>query len=157
MGWENIMPFHGYDEEWKLYRRYANQGFNKKTVAKYHAGQTKDVHIFLQRLVLNPANFAQEFNMLLGKIIMRVTYGYPVTNANDPHVSSSDEAIELLRHVAMMGNYLVDSYPFLRHLPEWLPGMGFKAKAREWSSLPNKMADVPFEWTKKQMVKYFPS
>ncbi|CAE6452460.1 unnamed protein product [Rhizoctonia solani] len=152
MGWEKIMPFHGYDEDWKLYRRYANQGFNKKVVVKYHAGQMRDVHIFLQRLVSNPENFVQEFNMLLGKIIMRVTYGYLVTDANDPHVTSSDEAIESLGRVAMMGNYLVDSYPFLRHLPEWLPGMGFRVKAREWSKLPNKMANDPFEWTKKQMT-----
>ncbi|KAJ1301077.1 hypothetical protein OPQ81_003495 [Rhizoctonia solani] len=151
MGWEKIMPFHGYDDDWKLYRRYANQGFNKKAATKYQVGQTRDVHAFLQRLASNPENFTQEFNMLLGKIIMRVTYGYLVTDANDPHVTISDEAIESLGHVAMMGSYLVDSYPFLRYLPKWLPGMGFKAKAEEWSRLPNRMANVPFEWTKKQM------
>ncbi|CAE6421570.1 unnamed protein product [Rhizoctonia solani] len=152
MGWEKIMPFHGYDEDWKLYRRYANQGFNKKATTKYHAGQTRDVHVFLQRLVSNPENFVQEFNMLLGKIIMRVTYGYLVTDADDPYVTSSDAAIESLGRVAMMGNYLVDSYPFLRYLPKWLPGMGFKTQAQEWSKLPNRMANVPFEWAKKQMA-----
>ncbi|EUC61288.1 cytochrome P450 family protein [Rhizoctonia solani AG-3 Rhs1AP] len=152
MGWEKIMPFHGYDEDWKLYRRYASQGFNKKATVKYHSGQMRDVHVFLQRLVSNPNNLVEELNMLLGKIIMRVTYGYLVTDAKDPHVTTSDEAIESLGRVAMMGNYLVDSYPLLRHLPEWLPGMGFKTKAREWSKLPEKMANTPFEWTKKQMA-----
>ncbi|GAB1520338.1 hypothetical protein RhiTH_003412 [Rhizoctonia solani] len=152
MGWERVMPFHGYDEDWKMYRRYANQGFNKKAAMKYHAGQTRDVHLFLQRLAANSENFVQEFNLLLGKIIMRITYGYVVTDANDPYVKSSDEAIESLGRVTMMGNYLVDSYPFLRHLPTWLPGMGFKTKAFEWSKLPLGMANIPFEWTKKQMA-----
>jgi hypothetical protein len=57
------MPFRGYDEDLKLYRRYANQGFNKNAAVKYHAGQTRDVHVFLQRLVTNSGNFVQEFNM----------------------------------------------------------------------------------------------
>ncbi|CEL54881.1 O-methylsterigmatocystin oxidoreductase OS=Aspergillus parasiticus GN=ordA PE=3 SV=1 [Rhizoctonia solani AG-1 IB] len=152
MGWERIMPFRGYDEDLKLYRRYANQGFNKNAAVKYHAGQTRDVHVFLQRLVTNSGNFVQEFNMLLAKIIMRVTYGYSVADTNDPHVTSSEEALESLGRVAMIGGYFVDSYPFLRHFPTWLPGMGFKAQAREWSKLPFKMANVPFEWTKQQMA-----
>jgi hypothetical protein len=89
---------------------------------------------------------------LLAKIIMRVTYGYSVADTNDPHVTSSEEALESLGRVAMIGGYFVDSYPFLRHFPTWLPGMGFKAQAREWSKLPFKMANVPFEWTKQQTV-----
>lgn len=63
MGWKKIMPFHDYDERWKQYRRYANMGFSKKVAVQYHAGQTKDIHVFLQRLLANPDDFIKEFNM----------------------------------------------------------------------------------------------
>ncbi|KAB5588223.1 Cytochrome P450 family protein [Ceratobasidium theobromae] len=151
MGWENIMPFHDYDEHWKSYRRYANLGFSKKASVMYQAGQTRDVHVFLQRVLANPDAFVKEFNTLTATIIMRVTYGYTISDSNDPHVSTADQALASLANTGVAGHYLVDSYPFLRHLPTWLPGMGFKHKALEWRKLPTRMANEPFDWTRNQM------
>ncbi|KAL5639705.1 hypothetical protein ACGC1H_006332 [Rhizoctonia solani] len=151
MGWKHIMSSEAYGDRWRAYRRQANSGFNKKAVVKYQDGQTRDVHVFLQRLLSDSENFIPQIKWLAGSIIMRTTYGYKVLEANDPHITIADDALASLEFTGVAGNYLVDSYPFLRYLPAWLPGMKFKRQAEEWSRYPVRMAQEPFDWTKDQM------
>jgi hypothetical protein len=83
---------------------------------------------------------------------MRTTYGYQVLETSDPHIVIADDALASLEFTGVAGNYLVDSYPFLQHLPTWLPGMKFKMQAEEWRKYPTRMAQEPFDWTRQQMV-----
>lgn len=83
---------------------------------------------------------------------MRITYGYEVTEANDPYVTASDDAVASLTSSSVPGNYLVDTYPFLRHFPSWLPGMGFKREAQKWNQFPLRMVEGPYQWARKQIV-----
>lgn len=150
MGWGNVTTF-SEGERWKAYRRQANLGFSKRAAVDYQDGQTKDVYAFLQRLLENPEDIAKELNMLTATIIMRITYGYQVTEANDPYITASDDAVASLTSSSVPGNYLVDTYPFLRHFPTWLPGMGFKVEAQKWNQLPLRMVEGPYQWALKQI------
>lgn len=47
---------------------------------------------------------------------------------------------------------LVDLIPPLRHLPDWLPGAGFKRIAREARTNLDASADIPFDFVKQQMA-----
>jgi hypothetical protein len=85
---------------------------------------------------------------------MRVTYGYTVTDANDPYISLSEDAFKSLVF-SSTGNYMVETFPFLRHLPAWLPGMEFKRLAQELREFPMRMANKPFGWTYSQIVGLF--
>ncbi|CAE7105448.1 unnamed protein product [Rhizoctonia solani] len=150
MGWRDIVSFRDNDDRFKAFRRHVNIGFSKKVATNYHAGQTKGVHVFLQRLHGNSTNLILELNRFAASFIMKVTYGYSIISDNDPYIMASDEAFKSLI-TGSSGNYLVDSYPFLQHFPSWLPGMGFKRMAQEARRFPTKMAVEPFEWTKTQM------
>jgi len=50
------------------------------------------------------------------------------------------------------GKYLVDQLSFLKLLPEWFPGCGFLSDARKWKQDTIASADVPFAFTKGQVV-----
>lgn len=39
----------------------------------------------------------------------------------------------------------------MRHLPDWLPGTGFKVKARRLAQHLDHTAEVPYEFVKKQI------
>jgi hypothetical protein len=41
----------------------------------------------------------------------------------------------------------------VKYVPEWLPGAGFKKKAREWKKLSIELRDRPFELLKAAMVR----
>ncbi|CAE6444152.1 unnamed protein product [Rhizoctonia solani] len=151
MGWENLAFFRStYDEQLRTFRRHMNVGFSKKAVAAYSEGQTKDIHLFLRRLIANPDGFFEEAKWLLGRIIMQITYGYSVTNTNDPFIKLSEDALKSLV-IGVMGNHPVDTYPLLRYFPAWFPGIGFKRQAEEARKISKRLANEPFDWALKAM------
>jgi hypothetical protein len=60
MGWGKIVPFVHYNERWRKYRRLSTIGFSKKAAERYHSGQARDVHLFLQRTLDEPDMFTAE-------------------------------------------------------------------------------------------------
>lgn len=70
----------------------------------------------------------------------------------------------------MPGVYLVDAFPLrmlvlsssshaflihrlVKHVPEWLPGAGFKRKANNWGKMMRDSVSVPFELVCKAFVR----
>jgi hypothetical protein len=92
---------------------------------------------------------------LAGGIILSLTYGIEVQDGEDPFVNLIEGANTNFNAATVPGAYLVDFFPSLRHLPEWLPGMGFIATARKWAKDTAAMVEVPYAFTKKQMARIF--
>jgi hypothetical protein len=40
----------------------------------------------------------------------------------------------------------------VKHVPAWMPGAGFKRKAREWRKLSRELIERPFAMVKRKMV-----
>ncbi|KAF8877181.1 cytochrome P450 [Infundibulicybe gibba] len=53
---------------------------------------------------------------------------------------------------AVPGAFLVDTFPFLKYVPEWMPGAGFQKKAKEWGKLSKAMVEVPFRAAMKNIA-----
>lgn len=62
-----------------------------------------------------------------------------------------DEAGEQFSAAVVPGKWLVDILPFLEHMPEWLPGSGFKRTARAWKQTLADVVEVPYGFVKDQM------
>ncbi len=45
---------------------------------------------------------------------------------------------------AIPGRFLVDYVPFLRYIPEWVPGANFQRLARSWREVTLRMIETPF-------------
>jgi len=89
---------------------------------------------------------------LAGGVILRTTYGYEVKDGHDDYVDLIERANSNFSTSSVPGAFMVDILPFLKYLPEWLPGTGFLSLAREWKKETVKSCDVPFLFTKNQMV-----
>src|SRR2546423_9232207 len=46
---------------------------------------------------------------------------------------------------------MVDMMPFLKHLPDWLPGTGFKRTARHWKATVTSVVDKPYAFVQDQL------
>jgi hypothetical protein len=53
------------------------------------------------------------------------------------------------------GKYLVDVFPWLRFVPAWMPGAGFKRKAAYLRQTMARVERIPFQWAKEQVVSDF--
>jgi len=90
---------------------------------------------------------------LTGGIILKIAYGYDVVlEGNDPFVDLIEHANENFNVASVPGAFLVDLFPSLRKLPSWLPGTGFLEIAAKWRKDTDAMVQVPFSYTKEQMV-----
>lgn len=90
---------------------------------------------------------------LQGSIILKLTYGIDVQDGEDPFVTLIERANDNFNKATIPGSFLVDFFPVLRSLPEWLPGMGFMETARRWAVDTLEMVEAPYKFTLQQMVR----
>ena len=50
------------------------------------------------------------------------------------------------------GAWAVDYIPWLKYIPKWFPGAGFKATAESMRDDRERMYNEPFEFVKRQLV-----
>ncbi|KAF3901771.1 hypothetical protein AA313_de0203516 [Arthrobotrys entomopaga] len=82
-------------------------------------------------------------------------YGYiPNLNAaSDPLVHLVDRMMIAFSETTAAGVWMVDKIPWLRHLPEWLPGMEFKSLARGYHKMIMDVTNVPYQFAALQRSK----
>ena len=84
--------------------------------------------------------------------IMLITYGLEVQSDNDPYVEVSENAVHAVQTAAVPGAFLVDLFPALKYIPEWMPGAGFQKWARQGRECFRKAIEVPFRDSKNRIV-----
>lgn len=91
---------------------------------------------------------------MAGTIILAVGYGIEAKEKDDPYLWIVQRAVKALSLAAVPGAFLVDTFPILKYIPEWMPGASFQTKGRLWKSYTMEMLEKPFEATKKMMVTF---
>ena len=72
---------------------------------------------------------------------------------NDPLTFIAEDAMDKFSQATQPGRFLVDVFPWLRFVPEWFPGAGWKKTARAWRQSRDRMYDIGYEWTLEQIVR----
>lgn len=83
---------------------------------------------------------------------MRATYGFDDIGKNNSLIEAVESLIKRLSLANIPGRYLVNSFPLLKHVPEWMPGAGFQRELREIAELNQKILNTPFEEARAKMV-----
>lgn len=89
---------------------------------------------------------------MAGMIILHSAYGIEVQPEDDPYVQMSERALHAMAEAGNAGAYLVDSLPWLKHVPDWFPGAGFKKEAQEWRKSVAPMPFATLNFVKRSMV-----
>lgn len=91
-----------------------------------------------------------EVTSMIGSMLLKMIYGYRIETAGpDPLVKINDRLVEIFASVTLPGAWLVDAVPWLKYLPDWMPGTGFKSVARQGRQVVTASAEVPFRFTKQ--------
>ena len=83
---------------------------------------------------------------------MRIAYGMKVMDEGDPYVEAVEAGSAAFGEAFVPGAFLVETFPILRHIPDWFPGAAFKRKAAAWKKIAHHMRDAPFERTLECLV-----
>ncbi|KAL5481169.1 hypothetical protein ACEPAI_10110 [Sanghuangporus weigelae] len=154
VGWQNTLIGHPYTDRFRSYRKnfHAIIG-TKAAVSRFSDLQDVEMRRFLLRVLEEPGRLLQHVQTVAGAIILKISHGYTIEPRDrDPLVQLADEVLEHFSQSSIAGAWLVDTLPFLRYLPEWLPGMNFKRTAALWRQSLTELVEKPFAFVKQQMA-----
>ncbi|KAF8506218.1 cytochrome P450 [Gautieria morchelliformis] len=140
-----------YGDKWRRHSKMFYQNFHLTAVTAYTSIQEKRTKELLYRLHKSPDNFLGHIRHLSGATIMEIIYGIDVLPIGDPYIQLAEQASQAVLSAVIPGSFLVDTLPILKYVPEWMPGAGFKTKARVWRHVATEMPVVPFNACKKAL------
>ncbi|KAL1736200.1 cytochrome P450 [Schizophyllum commune] len=86
-----------------------------------------------------------ELRFMVASIVMDVTYGIHAKPENDPYIEAADRSFHEASIAALPNSYWVNVFPLLKHVPDWMPGAGFKRHAKICKKDTEQMVDAPFK------------
>ncbi|KAJ8086182.1 hypothetical protein PM082_005005 [Marasmius tenuissimus] len=153
VGWKNTLALLPYGDRFRRYRKIFHRLIGSPaTMRQYHPALELETQRFLQRVLRTPSNVQDHIRKTAGAIILRISHGYEVNDAHDPFVHLADLATEQFSLATSPGQFLVDVFPPLRHIPNWFPGARFKRTAKEWASTLTEMVEQPHNYVKQQIA-----
>ncbi|KAJ6566541.1 cytochrome P450 [Mycena capillaripes] len=153
VGYHWNFGFMPYGPKWKYHRKIFVQQFQPSQMLFHRPLQLKAARVFLQRLLETPAKFEQHLRHMAGMVILSTAYGIDVKPENDPYIEIAEKALYALARAGRRGAYLVDSLPFLKYVPDFFPGAGFKRDARAWRKSVSAMPEVPYNFVKRSLAE----
>ena len=89
---------------------------------------------------------------MAGGISISLAYGLDVKGQEDPFVDLSERAVQSAVDAAIPGAFLVDLIPWLKYVPEWVPGARFQKTARVLRQLQEEFRNAPYNEAVKNLV-----
>ncbi|OBZ78498.1 O-methylsterigmatocystin oxidoreductase [Grifola frondosa] len=153
-GCENMVAFTRYGDMSRRQRRLMQQALGVSAIRTYQPLLEIETHALLKRILVEPEDYLGHIRRYGGGLTLLVIYGYRVTSNDDEFVMLAEECVDILSNKMTSGGGIwpVDIFPFLKHLPLWFPGAGFKHKAIEWKAKMQEFVDKPFNMVKDRMV-----
>ncbi|KAF9495887.1 cytochrome P450 [Pleurotus eryngii] len=145
LGWKTLTSFLPYGHAWRARRRAFWQEFNPEHSTNHRPKQLWYSRDLLRRLLEDPKRFLHHINYTLSATIIAISYGVDVQREDDPNVERANKALVNLKEAAISGSFMVDMLPFLKYIPTWMPGAGFKAYAERMRPLTMDMREAPYE------------
>ncbi|KAI5118228.1 hypothetical protein M0805_000724 [Coniferiporia weirii] len=98
-------------------------------------------------LLEEPSGLIKHIRTTARAIILRISYGYTITHHDrDPLIDLADDVLIAFSKSIVPGRWIVDIFP-----SQWIPGLNFKRKAREWNKATMDLLNKPFAFVKHQM------
>ncbi|KZT58538.1 cytochrome P450 [Calocera cornea HHB12733] len=128
----------------KEYRRLFSIAMSPRAVQAYAPYQIQQFRQVALDMLRAPVGYEGAITRAVSTIAYRVAYGYDIKDEDDPMLARANKAMRILEKVLTPGYFLVDVLPFLKYLPEWLPGAGFQRTAKAYKAHFAETREVPF-------------
>ncbi|RPD62686.1 CyP450 monooxygenase [Lentinus tigrinus ALCF2SS1-7] len=148
IGWDFDFGFMPYGQYWRRHRRLFWQHFHPGVISKYNAIQGDVSRAFLGKLLTCPERLEEHIRHTFAASILKVVYGIDIAERGDKLIEIIEVAMEGVAEGLTPGAFLVEYFPFLRHVPAWFPGAGFQTRLKKWRDASHAMVDLPFAQAK---------
>ncbi|CAE7154188.1 unnamed protein product [Rhizoctonia solani] len=160
MNWSRNVSIIGYGDIWRHYRRIMGNWLNTRAVTQFNSLQERQARWLLQRLLSVTAaghtqlfeHVKEEFFFVMGSLMLQLAYGYKPQDSQDRFMKGLQLAFHNVFSAGMQTNFLVNTFPALSKIPDWLPGTDWKRIGKEWGVQQDRAKTEPYEWLKAQVA-----
>lgn len=152
-GFEDGLGVQNHTQRQKDQRRLVNNVVGStSTLRRFVALEEGEIHRFLGNIVHSPDSWRQHLQTLFGAVILDVAYGYrPRRGGSDLFCDNSMGLLAGWKEAAVPGKWVVDMVPWLKYVPEWMPGASFHSKARYWKNLRNDTKEAAMRFVETRI------
>ncbi|KZP19015.1 cytochrome P450 [Athelia psychrophila] len=152
MDWTANWALVPYGNHWRAHRRIFLSEFSEHGASWHHQQQTQGAHGLLSRLLERPEKWQDDVRHQIGAAILDIAYGIKALPENDPLIEMVEDTISMTLQALVPGRFLVDTIPWLKYVPAWVPGASFQNIARESKAKVRTMCSIPFQQVKRAMA-----
>lgn len=152
-GWKEWIAFQGNNALMRAYRRDIHSVVGSKmALERVMPLENIEAQRFLVRAMRQPDQWVDHLKKYTATIILQIAYGYRVAqDGPDPLVDLVEEVMFTFSDSITPGKWMVDVFHWLRHLPDWVPGTGFKKTGKLYSQIAWDGGAVPLQFTEAKM------
>ncbi|KAJ4480284.1 cytochrome P450 [Lentinula aciculospora] len=144
MGMDRGMSMLQYNDTWRLQRKLSKTALSSDAVKDYQDIQARVAAQMCISFLTDPTHFRDHIRLAAGRIIVSITYGLPVADAQDELITEIEKIVAMLSQAAMPGAFLADFFPIFKHTPDWVPFISFRKKAQEIRAVVERLGRMPF-------------
>ena len=173
LGIDVMFPFLNLCEEWRDQRRVFQQYYSQASLHQYRwsqLGQARafvgwvldspmtDVRRLIRRSVMLYLSFTEADTETMVRfttaVIVEVLYGKTLSGPDDEYIHVSQRWAEGFDAASVPGRYWVEYFPFLRHIPGWVPGTATKQLVQKYGQCTARLRNDAYDEFKKSLVRH---
>ncbi|CAE6467135.1 unnamed protein product [Rhizoctonia solani] len=158
IGMKDFVAFMDTNDLWRKQRRIMGARLGKHAVTAFRASQELEVRKLLVRLLsahkepVSSEFLNEEFYRTTSAVFLDSVYGYELDSSEDPFFTNILNMNSILSEASLPTAFLVNALPWMEHVPDWMPGTGWKRTAYEWRALKDRAICDVYNWAKQRVV-----
>ncbi|KAE9379689.1 cytochrome P450 [Stipitochalara longipes BDJ] len=150
MGWGLTLTFMPWSPLFKIHRALLQKSFAKSNVLQYQALQEQEARQAILTIVKDPSEWESHIRRFASNIVQQIAFGVELTRDEDSSVQiATGLANRVLAEGGSPGSTIIDNFPFLAKLPNWLVRSTGLKHARKWGWIIRALHDTPFAASKR--------
>ncbi|KAF1951285.1 cytochrome P450 [Byssothecium circinans] len=109
-----------YGKEWSVRRKLLHQALTPKALRLYKPVQTAEASRLCSQLLEAPAKWEKLLERFTSSIVFCVAYGHRIDSLNAQVIHQRFKFMHYSASLNVPGKYMVESFPFLKHVPDVL-------------------------------------
>ncbi|KAI5116388.1 hypothetical protein M0805_006560 [Coniferiporia weirii] len=149
---DGALLFQNYDDKLRDSRKMLSAEIGPRGIAHHHDLMQDEARLMVRRMLNVPGAASRLMDVAITswKVLLMVGFG---DKGGDGALAMHARVVgEYLLEATKHEKYIVDSFPILRYLPEWVPGCGFQRTARRSRESLDYLLNSPFNGAKKRMA-----
>jgi len=151
MGWGITLTFLRWGPQFKLHRKMLQQSFTPAACKTYRTIQLDEARRACRQILTQPKQWEILARKFSSGIVMRIGFGVEIKDNDDPYIEMAIDAENATGGGGTPAGSIVDFFPLLRYLPDWLIRSPPLKHARESGAAIQRLHDAPWAATEPEI------